>query len=433
MMRKLSQLFVAVVAFFTLGFVVTTTTVQVAEAATVREQGVDWSKYQGMNGKFGQPTDTFALAQLGGYTGAGGLYPQFTYKSQVASGIAAGKRMHTYIWWENVYDRGTAEKLVNYTLQNVQTPKGSIIAIDFEHGQTANYQQNTQLLISALKAFKDAGYTPVLYGYLGFLKAHVDLEKIVATFGTMLWLAEYPNYQLTLTPNYNFFPSHDGIALFQFTSTYALGGLDGDVDLTGITHNGYTKKDNPKTETAAVKQGQKANNTPKSKITTNYKVKVNFGAKRYGSLSGGYSIPSWVKGQTYTVLGEQNGQVRLSGINSWLNKSDVEILQTAKQANATNSNSTKLTVDGIWGSRTTLALQKIYDMKYQDGIISTPSSLILVLQRHLGIKADGIMGSQTINAMERKAGLHGTDGRLSIPSYTVKYMQQKLNAGQKPF
>lgn len=338
-MKKLSQLLVTIASFFLLGFVVTTATVQVTEAAIVREQGVDWAKYQGMNGQFGYPTDKFAIAQLGGYTGSGGLYPQFTYKTQVASGIAAGKRMHTYIWWENVYDQATADKLVNYTLQNVQTPKGSIIAIDFEKGQSAGYQQNTQLLISALQKFKDAGFTPVLYGYLGFLKANVNLDKIVSIFGSMLWLAEYPNYQVTPIPNYNYFPSHDGVAIFQFTSTYVAGGLDGDVDLTGITKNGYSNNNNPKTETTAVKQGQKADNTSKAKIATNYRVKVNFSAKRYGSLSGSYSIPSWVKGQTYTVLGEQNGQVRLSGINSWFNKSDVEILQTASQVQKTTTNS----------------------------------------------------------------------------------------------
>src|SRR5699024_7754378 len=37
----------------------------------------------------------------------------------------------------------------------------------------------------------------------------------------------------------------NNVAIFQFTSTYIWGGLDGDVDLTGITDSGYTKNTNP--------------------------------------------------------------------------------------------------------------------------------------------------------------------------------------------
>ena len=37
----------------------------------------------------------------------------------------------------------------------------------------------------------------------------------------------------------------EGVAIYQFTSTYVAGGLDGNVDLTGITDSGYngTNKD----------------------------------------------------------------------------------------------------------------------------------------------------------------------------------------------
>ena len=41
--------------------------------------------------------------------------------------------------------------------------------------------------------------------------------------------------RVTPSPLYNYFPSMDGIAIWQFTSTYIAGGLDGNVDLAGIT------------------------------------------------------------------------------------------------------------------------------------------------------------------------------------------------------
>ncbi|EMF0193150.1 1,4-beta-N-acetylmuramidase, partial [Enterococcus hirae] len=63
------------------------------------DQGVDWAIYQGDQGRFGYAHDKFAIAQIGGYN-ANGIYEQRTYKTQVASAIAQGKRAHTYIWYD---------------------------------------------------------------------------------------------------------------------------------------------------------------------------------------------------------------------------------------------------------------------------------------------------------------------------------------------
>ncbi|MDC7954199.1 GH25 family lysozyme [Liquorilactobacillus mali] len=94
---------------------------------------------------------------------------------------------------------------------------------------------------------------------------------------------------------------------------------------------------------------------------------------------------------------------------------------------------TGLTVDGIWGSATTLRLQQIYNMKYQDSKISKPSSLIKILQKHLGVTQDGYLGPITIRAMQRKLGTP-VDGKISSGySNMVAAMQKKLNAGIKPF
>ncbi|WP_181387791.1 GH25 family lysozyme [Liquorilactobacillus hordei] len=97
------------------------------------------------------------------------------------------------------------------------------------------------------------------------------------------------------------------------------------------------------------------------------------------------------------------------------------------------STKTVIAVDGIWGSATTLKLQQVYDMKYQDGKISKPSSLVKVLQKHLGVTQDGYMGPKTIKKMQRKLGTP-VDGKIS-PRYSnmVAAMQKKLNAGVKPF
>ncbi|OIM13278.1 LysM peptidoglycan-binding domain-containing protein, partial [Oenococcus oeni] len=186
---------------------------------------------------------------------------------------------------------------------------------------------------------------PVLYGYKSFLTAHLDLASIAKTYP--LWLAEYPNYDVTTSPNYNYFPSYDNIGIFQFTSTYKAGGLDGDVDLTGITDDGYTGTTTSSTgkttvstttTTAAVSAGQTANDTSKSSIAAGYTVKVNFSASKWST---GESIPSWVKGQSYKVSQVSGNNVLLAGIDSWISKSNVEILLTASTtAKLTSSSST---------------------------------------------------------------------------------------------
>ncbi|TGE62879.1 lysin, partial [Weissella confusa] len=121
------------------------------------DQGVDWSIYQGSQGKFGYGHDKFAIAQIGGYHGY--IYDQSTYATQVQYAIAQGKRAHTYMWWQDITDYATADKVLDYFLPKIQTPKGSIVALDVESGG-----QNTDVIMHALQRIKDAGYTPMVYG-----------------------------------------------------------------------------------------------------------------------------------------------------------------------------------------------------------------------------------------------------------------------------
>lgn len=304
--------------------------------AAVGDQGVDWSRYQGANGIFGYGHDKFAICQIGGVNG-GGIYGQSTYETQVASAIAQGKRAHTYIWYQVGGNASLGEQVLNTFLPQVQTPKGSIVALDYESGASADKQANTNAILHGMRMIKAAGYTPMYYSGKPYTVANVYVDQIIREFPNSLWMAAYPDYNVTPTPNYNVFPSMDGVAIYQFTSTYIAGGLDGNVDLTGITDNGYTKGNNPETQTPAISQGQQADNTPKSDIAVGNQVKVKFGA---GSWATGEAIPSWVKGRTYNVAQVSGNRVLLSGINSWINKSDVEIISVSSapiQAPATST------------------------------------------------------------------------------------------------
>ncbi|MBE8785373.1 LysM peptidoglycan-binding domain-containing protein [Enterococcus hirae] len=286
------------------------------------DQGVDWAIYQGDQGRFGYAHDKFAIAQIGGYN-ANGIYEQSTYKTQVASAIAQGKRAHTYIWYDTYGNMDIAKQTMDYFLPKIQTPKGSIVALDFEHGASSDRNANTETILYGMRRIKQAGYTPMFYSYKPFTLQYVDYQLIIKEFPNSLWIAGYPSYNVTPEPLYNYFPSMDGVAIWQFTSTYIAGGLDGNVDLTGITDNGYTNSDKPQTETPAINAGEETSETPKSEIKVGDTVKVNFSAKNWAT---GEAIPQWVKGESYKVQQVAGNKFLLADILSWIDKSNVELL-----------------------------------------------------------------------------------------------------------
>ncbi|MFD1428700.1 GH25 family lysozyme [Lacticaseibacillus mingshuiensis] len=338
-MRLKAKLIAVWVAFLAAFSFASVTTVSAAKGDT----GVDWSVYQGANGKFGYSGDKFVIAQIGGtYNGA--FINQSTYKTQVASAIAAGKRAHTYIWYQVGGSTSVAKTALDHFLPMVQTPKGSIVALDYEAGASSSKQANTNAILYGLRRVKAAGYTPMLYGYKSYLVSHTDLATIAKDY--QLWLAEYPDYNVTTAPNYGYFPSFDNVGIFQFTSTYRAGGLDGNVDLTGITDNGYGKATTndkgkvtvkPKTSTPATKAGATANKATKTSITRGTKVKVNLSARAWAN---GVAIPRWVRGRTYTVQQTSGNRVLLAGILSWISKRDVVVAVKATSTATANSRGT---------------------------------------------------------------------------------------------
>ncbi|EHB6453951.1 LysM peptidoglycan-binding domain-containing protein [Enterococcus faecalis] len=286
------------------------------------DQGVDWAIYQGEQGRFGYAHDKFAIAQIGGYN-ASGIYEQYTYKTQVASAIAQGKRAHTYIWYDTFGSMDIAKTTMDYFLPRIQTPKNSIVALDFEHGASSDVNANTETILYGMRRIKQAGYTPMYYSYKPFTLQYVDYQRIIKEFPNSLWIAAYPSYEVTSEPLYAYFPSMEGIGIWQFTSTYIAGGLDGNVDLTGITDNGYTATDKPETETPAIDAGEKVENTPSSDVKVGDTVKVKFSVDAWAT---GEAIPDWVKGNSYKVQEVTGSRVLLEGILSWISKGDIELL-----------------------------------------------------------------------------------------------------------
>ncbi|MCD7139417.1 hypothetical protein LTY59_09420 [Limosilactobacillus balticus] len=199
-----------------------------------RSYGGDYSKYQpSLYNNTGQ--DSFAVSQIGGSVN-GTIYDQYTYSSHAQQAKSNGWRFHTYIWMQTGSNQYQTQQMLNYFLTKIQAPYGSIVALDYEAGASGDIEANTDNILLGMRMIKQAGFTPMLYSYKPYLLAHVDLARINAEFPNSLWVAGYQN-GLSTMPNYGNFPSLDNVAMWQY-SDYG-GQQDLNVDLTGITYNGY--------------------------------------------------------------------------------------------------------------------------------------------------------------------------------------------------
>lgn len=205
-----------------------------SQAQATNSYGGDYSKYQpSIYNNTGR--DSFAISQIGGSIN-GYIYEQSTYSSHVQQAKNNGWRFHTYIWMQTGSNQWQTQQMLNYFLPRLQQPKGAIVALDYEAGASGNVEANTDNILLGMRMIKNSGYTPMLYSYKPYMNAHVDVNRVLAEFPNSIWVAGYQP-GLSTTPNFGYFPSMDGVAIWQY-SDYG-GQQDLNVDLTGITWNGY--------------------------------------------------------------------------------------------------------------------------------------------------------------------------------------------------
>ena len=118
----------------------------------------------------------------------------------------------------------------NYFLANIPA-KVSYLVCDYVDGASGDKQANTNAVLAFMDRCAQAGYKPIYYSYKPYTLANVDYHQILAKYPNSLWIAAYPNYNVTPDPVWEIFPSMDGIRWWQFTSTGIAGGLDKNVVL----------------------------------------------------------------------------------------------------------------------------------------------------------------------------------------------------------
>lgn len=114
-------------------------------------------------------------------------------------------------------------------------PDGACLATDWESGSgnTVNGSRwaNTQAVIASMNTIKQSGYKPLLYSGAYVLRSSVDTGAILKQFPNSLWVASYPTMKPVNYADMGYFPSMDGVAIWQFTDNWKGLSVDGSIAL----------------------------------------------------------------------------------------------------------------------------------------------------------------------------------------------------------
>ena len=117
------------------------------------------------------------------------------------------------------------------------------LVCDYEDGASGDKQANTNAVLAFMDRCAQAGYKPIYYSYKPYTLKNIDYQQIIAKYPNSLWIAAYPNYEVTPDPVWSIFPSMDGVRFWQFTSTGLAGGLDKNVVLLDDDETEPTKQE----------------------------------------------------------------------------------------------------------------------------------------------------------------------------------------------
>ena len=200
-----------------------------------RSYGVDVASYQSTSVNY--TGAKFALVKL--TQGTDYLNPKAT--AQIKSAKANGLLVGGYFYANHSNSVSRARSEAKYAVAKAKAlgiPEGSYLADDFEQGSgnsvNGGVQANTDAIMAALQVIKDGGYQPLVYSGSFVLRNHLSITRIIKTFGTCLWVASYKVSGRQDYADFNYFPSMDGVAIWQFADNYRGCDVDGNINLVDL-------------------------------------------------------------------------------------------------------------------------------------------------------------------------------------------------------
>lgn len=164
-------------------------------------------------------------------------------QAQINSAKDNGMMVSGYHYARFSANSGVAAQEGHYAVNSavaVGLPKGSYLACDWEtgSGNVTNqvYDASANAILAFLDVIVDAGYKPLLYSGASLLKNNINTTKVLAKYPNSLWVAAYPlgNGVPASEPDFGYFPSMDGVAIWQFTDNWRDLKVDGNISLIDL-------------------------------------------------------------------------------------------------------------------------------------------------------------------------------------------------------
>ncbi|MBB5183166.1 glycoside hydrolase family 25 protein [Catenisphaera adipataccumulans] len=189
--------------------------------------GIDVSSHQG-DIDWDQVKDSgvdFVMIRCGfSSLDTGKVHTDENFKKNIKAAKKAGLRVGVY-YFSSAKTKKEVTKEANYVLNLIKDYDLEFpVAYDMEYyngasrADSLSKNKKTQLALTFCEKIEDAGYTPLIYGNDTWFTDHVKLSKVKKY---ALWYASYSQ-----KPNMTHY-----FAMWQYSNTGSLPGIDGDVDM----------------------------------------------------------------------------------------------------------------------------------------------------------------------------------------------------------
>lgn len=280
--------------------------------------GVDVASYQATDmAAYHKAGASFAIVKLT----EGTDYVNPKASKQVASSRANHLYTHAYHFARFGSSVSQAKKEAAYFIKQAKKEDISqkrMLFLDWESGSgnvvTGPKAANTTAILAFMDAVKAAGWRPGLYSGASLMRSAIDTKQVVKKYGTCLWVASYPTMDAVSTANFNYFPSMDGVAIWQFTSNWRGMGVDGNVAVAEInaTTAAPAPKPKPKTTATDFKGVVKVKNLGPGKAS--WKVRL---LSKDGHYTDTY-VPQGSSWKTFKVMTIKGKKCYLIGKDLWI-------------------------------------------------------------------------------------------------------------------
>ncbi|MGN1407242.1 SLAP domain-containing protein [Lactobacillus sp.] len=318
-------------------------------SAKSRSYGVDVSSYQSTSTtKYSNANAQFVIVKVS----EGTSYRNPNAKAQVASAKANNLLPMAYHFANFSSSTSRAKSEAAYAIASakaVSVPKGSYLALDWEASSnnvtTGSTSANTAAILAFMAKIKAAGYQPLLYSGAYLLNNNINTSSVVAKYPNSLWVASYASSGRIDTADFSYFPSMNGVIIWQFTENWKGLNVDGNISLLPLsissssTSSSSTKKASSQAPVAKTKKtvmskayvytsaGQRTGSY-KSAYTTVYVIggMVKIGTKNY------YKIAD----NQYIRVSNVDGTAKKLSHNAWTYNSKgkrVKSVATLKKGN----------------------------------------------------------------------------------------------------